>query len=130
MANVGNFHSHSIVQARVSQWAPSGIKLNTATTTWPPAFSCRSETPNWFETGSQTATLALPHPPTTHHSSLSLTARLGSNLFPSILPSPHPSTPQSHSTKMAPVKKSKSAKSSESINSRLQLVVKSGKVRL
>jgi hypothetical protein len=32
------------------------------------------------------------------------------------------------STKMAPVKKSKSAKSSESINSRLQLVVKSGKV--
>ena len=30
---------------------------------------------------------------------------------------------------MAPVKKSKSAKSSESINSRLQLVVKSGKVK-
>lgn len=29
---------------------------------------------------------------------------------------------------MAPVKKSKSAKSSENINSRLQLVVKSGKV--
>lgn len=33
-----------------------------------------------------------------------------------------------HSAKMAPVKKSKSAKSSENINSRLQLVVKSGKV--
>lgn len=31
---------------------------------------------------------------------------------------------------MAPVKKSKSAKASESINTRLQLVVKSGKVRL
>ena len=31
---------------------------------------------------------------------------------------------------MAPVKKSKSAKNSESINSRLQLVVKSGKVGL
>ena len=29
---------------------------------------------------------------------------------------------------MAPVKKSKSAKNSESINSKLQLVVKSGKV--
>jgi hypothetical protein len=34
----------------------------------------------------------------------------------------------STSATMAPVKKSKSAKNSESINSRLQLVVKSGKV--
>jgi hypothetical protein len=35
-----------------------------------------------------------------------------------------------NSATMAPVKKSKSAKNSESINSRLQLVVKSGKVGL
>jgi len=36
--------------------------------------------------------------------------------------------PTTKTDKMAPVKKSKSAKSSENINSKLQLVVKSGKV--
>jgi hypothetical protein len=47
---------------------------------------------------------------------------------------PHPHSRQlisstlAHTDTMAPVKKSKSAKTSESINTRLQLVVKSGKV--
>lgn len=43
---------------------------------------------------------------------------------------PHPSTTLIQSDKMAPVKKSKATKTSENINSKLQLVVKSGKVGL
>ena len=42
----------------------------------------------------------------------------------------NPKDIDNHSSKMAPVKKSKSTKTSENINSKLQLVVKSGKYTL
>ena len=80
------------------------------------------------------AVARVPHSGVIHP--LNLISEGNSSLPLSTLPSPSPSLSTGRpvhptdntSTKMAPVKKSKSAKSSESINSRLQLVVKSGKV--